>query len=132
MVEAKARSRSKTRNENPLVTLLEYLPIRIAAETVRGALSALCGGVRAAFTTDTEDGEIACVLHLKIPNVPTRGRDTVKRQVREEQEKEEGGPYLPSPRLLERILVPLVWVYLYVYLDNARYTEGSLYPLQKW
>jgi len=53
-------------------------------------------------------------LHLKIPNVPTRGRDTVKRQVREEQEKEEGGPYLPSPRLLERILVPLVWVYLYV------------------
>ena len=29
-------------------------------------------------------------MHLKIPNVPTRGRDTVKRMVREEQEKEEG------------------------------------------
>ena len=26
-------------------------------------------------------------MHLKIPNVPTRGRDTVKRKVREEQEK---------------------------------------------
>jgi hypothetical protein len=26
-------------------------------------------------------------LHLKIPNVPTRGRDKVKREVREEQEK---------------------------------------------
>jgi hypothetical protein len=68
-------------------------------------------------------------LHLKIPNVPTRGRDTVKRKVREEQEK--GGPYPPSPRLLEGILVPLVWVQLYVYLDNARYTEGILYSLQK-
>jgi hypothetical protein len=69
---------------------------------------------------------------LKIPNVPTRGRDTVKRKVREEQEKEEGGPYPPSPRLLEGILVPLVWVHLYVYLDNARYTEGILYSLQYW
>ena len=35
------------------------------------------------------------------------GRDTAKREVREEQEKEEGGPYPPSPRLLEGILVPL-------------------------
>jgi hypothetical protein len=26
-------------------------------------------------------------LHLKSPNVPTCGRDTVKREVREEQEK---------------------------------------------
>jgi hypothetical protein len=25
------------------------------------------------FTITTETGEIACVLHLKIPNVPTRG-----------------------------------------------------------
>ncbi len=39
------------------------------------------------FTTNTETGEIARVLHLKIPNLPTRGRDTVKREVREEQEK---------------------------------------------
>jgi hypothetical protein len=46
--------------------------------------------------------------------VPTLGRDTVKREVREEQEKEEGGPYPPSPRLLDGILVPLVWVHLYV------------------
>jgi hypothetical protein len=49
----------------------------------------------------------------------------------EEQEKEEGGPYPPSPRLLEGILVPLVWVHLYMYLDNARYTEGILDSLQK-
>jgi hypothetical protein len=40
-------------------------------------------------------------------------------------------PYPPSPRLLEGILVRLVWVHLYVYLDNARYTEGILYSLQK-
>jgi hypothetical protein len=33
------------------------------------------------------DGAIACVLHLKVPNVPTCGRDTVKREVREKQEK---------------------------------------------
>ena len=52
-------------------------------------------------------------MHLKSPNVPTCGRDTVKREVREEQEKEEGGgPYPPSPRLLEGILVPLMWVYV--------------------
>jgi len=51
--------------------------------------------------------------------------------MREEQEKE-GGPYPPSPRLLEGILVPLLWVQLYVYPDNARYTEGILYSLQKW
>jgi hypothetical protein len=38
-----------------------------------------------------------------------------------------GGPQ----RLPEGILVRLVWVYLYVYLDNARYTEGILYSLQK-
>jgi hypothetical protein len=83
------------------------------------------------FTSNTEIGEIACVLHLKIPNVPTRGRDTVKREVRRDQEKEEGGSYSPSSRLLEGSLVPLVWVHLYVYLDNARYTEGILYSLQK-
>jgi hypothetical protein len=35
-----------------------------------------------------------------ITNVPARGRNTVKRKVREEQEKEEGGPYPPSPKLL--------------------------------
>ena len=40
--------------------------------------------------------------------------------------------YPPSPKLLEGILVPLVWVHLYVYLDNARYTEGILYSLQYW
>jgi hypothetical protein len=41
------------------------------------------------------------------------------------------GPHPPSSRLLEGILVPLVWVHLYVYMDNARYTEGILYSLQK-
>jgi hypothetical protein len=39
------------------------------------------------FTINTEAGEITSVLHLKIPNVPTHGRDTVKRNVRGEQEK---------------------------------------------
>ena len=43
--------------------------------------------LRGVFIINTEDSETACVLHLKIPNVPTRGRDTVKRKVREEQEK---------------------------------------------
>jgi hypothetical protein len=38
-------------------------------------------------------------------------------------------PYPPSPRLLEGILVRLVWARLYVYLDNVRYTEGVLYSL---
>jgi hypothetical protein len=67
-------------------------------------------------------------LYLKIPTHPWR--DTVKRKVREKQEKEEGGPYPPSPRLLEGILLPLMWVY--AYLNNARYTERALYSLQKW
>jgi hypothetical protein len=31
------------------------------------------------FTINTEAGEIACVLHLKIPHVPTCGGDTVER-----------------------------------------------------
>ena|SRR5215211_4463857 len=39
------------------------------------------------FTINTEAGEITSVLHLKIPNEPTRGRDTVRREVREDQEK---------------------------------------------
>jgi hypothetical protein len=43
--------------------------------------------VRGVFTIDTESSEIARVLHPKIPNVPTRGHDTLKREVREEQEK---------------------------------------------
>ena len=46
----------------------------------------LSEGVSGIFTIHTEAGEIACVLHLKIPNVPTRGRDTLKREVRKEQE----------------------------------------------
>ena len=39
------------------------------------------------FIVNTEDSETACVLHLKIPNEPTRGRDTVRGEVREDQEK---------------------------------------------
>jgi hypothetical protein len=39
------------------------------------------------FTIHTEAAEIACDLHLKIPNVPTRGSKSVKREVRGEQEK---------------------------------------------
>jgi hypothetical protein len=112
-------------------TVLPVPTIRIDTEDVREALRDLWGGVRAVFTVSTESSEIACVLHLKIPNVPTRGRDTVKRKVREDQDKEEGEPYPPSPRLLEGIFVLLVWVHLYVYPDNARYTEEVLYYLQK-
>ena len=63
--------------------------------------------------------------------MPTRGRDTVKRKVREEQEKEERVD-LPSlaqaprgqPRA-SRVDAPVR------VLDNARYTEGILYSLQK-
>jgi hypothetical protein len=40
-------------------------------------------------------------------------------------------PWDPYPRLLEGILVPLVWVHLYVCLDNARYKEGITCSLQK-
>ena len=47
----------------------------------------LSEGVGGGFIITTETGEIACVLNLKNPNVPTRGRDTLKREVREEQEK---------------------------------------------
>jgi hypothetical protein len=65
------------------------------------------------LTVNTETGETACVLHLKIPQRIHPWRDTVKGKDREKQEKEEGGPYPPSPRLLEGILVPLVWVLSY-------------------
>jgi hypothetical protein len=80
------------------VRFYQYPTIRIDTEDVTEALSGLWGGVRAAFTVSTESSEIACVLHLKIPNVPTCGRDTVKRKVREEHEKEEvADPTLPPP-----------------------------------
>jgi hypothetical protein len=42
------------------------------------------------------------------------------------------GPYPPFPRLLVGILVPLVWVHLYVYLDNPLCMSGIIYSLQKW
>jgi hypothetical protein len=40
------------------------------------------------------------------------------------------GLYPPSPRLSEGVLVPLVWVHLYVYLDNARYIVDSLFSTE--
>jgi hypothetical protein len=55
------------------------------------------------LTVNTETGETACVLHLKIPQRIHPWRDTVKGKDREKQEKEEGGPYPPSPRLLVTI-----------------------------
>ncbi len=66
------------------------------------------------------------------PNVTALGRDTVKREVREEQEKEEVwtlpsfGQALRGHPLASRIGAPVR-----VYLDSARYTEGILYSLQK-
>jgi hypothetical protein len=74
--------------ESP-VTLLEYFPIRRGSGGPQKPFSSLSEGVRDVFTVSTESSEMACVLHLKIPNVSTCGRDTVKREVREEQEKEE-------------------------------------------
>jgi hypothetical protein len=50
------------------------------------------------FTIITEAGEMAFALHLKIPQRTHPWRDTGKREVREEQEKEEGvDPALPRP-----------------------------------
>jgi hypothetical protein len=69
---------------------------------------------------------------MKIPNVPTRGATQSREGFVRSRRRERGRPYPPSPRLLEGILVPLVWVHLYVYLDNARHTEGILYSLQNW
>ena len=65
--------------------------------------------LRGVFTTDTEDGEIACVLHLKITNVPARGATQSRGRIVRSRRRV---PYPPSPRLLEGILVPLVWVYV--------------------
>jgi hypothetical protein len=69
------------------VRFLEYLHIRRGNGGPQKPFSWLSEGVTGVFTINTETGEIVCVLHLKVPNVPTRGRDTVKREVREEQEK---------------------------------------------
>jgi hypothetical protein len=54
------------------VTLLEYphTPSKGGGGPQK-PFSWLSEGVGAVFTTNTEAGEIACVLHLKIPNVPT-------------------------------------------------------------
>jgi hypothetical protein len=85
------------------------------------------------FTTDTETGEIACVLHLKIPNVPNCGRDTGKKEVRDDQEKEE---VVDLPSLAQALgghpRTSRMGAPARVYLDNARYTEGILDSLQKW
>jgi hypothetical protein len=85
---------------------------------------AILAALRGVFTTDTEDGEIACVLHLKIPNVPTRGATQARGRFVRIGRRRRCGSYPPSPRPSEGIFVPLIWVHLYVYLDNARYTEG--------
>jgi hypothetical protein len=85
---------------------------------------AILAALRGVFTTDTEDGEIACVLHLKIPNVPTRGATQSRGRFVRIRRRRRCGSYPPSPRPSEGIFVPLIWVHLYVYLDNARYTEG--------
>jgi hypothetical protein len=58
-------SRSKSRGDNPLVTLLEYLPIRRGSEGSQKPFSRLSEGVKCIFTICTEDGEITCVpLHI--------------------------------------------------------------------
>jgi hypothetical protein len=54
--------------ESP-VTLQEYPGIRRGSVGPQKPFSSLSEEVRGVFTINTEAGEIACVLHLKIPNV---------------------------------------------------------------
>ena len=91
MVEDEAR-------ESPM-KFLGYRTIRRGSGGPQKLFSSLRGGVGSLFTIDTEDDEIACVLLLKIPQRTHPWRDTVKGK-----EKEGGGPYPSSPRLLARII----------------------------
>jgi hypothetical protein len=69
------------------VRFLDCLPIRRGSGGPQKPSSSLSEVVKEMFTINTETGETVCALHLKINNIPTRGRDTVKSEVREEQEK---------------------------------------------
>jgi hypothetical protein len=52
------------------VRVLEYLrSIRRGSGGPQKPFSSLSEGLRGMFTIDTEDGEIACVLHLKFTKV---------------------------------------------------------------
>ena len=56
--------------ESP-VRFLESPPIRRGSGGPQKPFSWLSEGVRDRFTINTEAGEMTCVLHLKIFNVPT-------------------------------------------------------------
>jgi hypothetical protein len=101
-------------------------------EGERRPSEAILAALRGVFTTDTEDGEIACVLHLKIPDVPTRGATQSRGRFVRSRRRRRCGPYPPSPRLLEGILVPLVWVHLHVCTWIVPGIEGILYSLHDW
>jgi hypothetical protein len=58
--------------ESP-VKFLEYLFTRRGSGGPQKPFSSLSEGVGGVLTVSTESSEIACILHLKIPNVPTCG-----------------------------------------------------------
>jgi hypothetical protein len=73
MVDARVGRQVKDRTCEPPLTLLEYPPIRRGSGGPHKPFSSLSEGVRAVFIVSTESSEIACVLHLKIPNVVLMG-----------------------------------------------------------
>ncbi len=79
MVDARVWKQVEDEARQSPVRFLEHLlPLKGWRRLSEAILVAL-RGVRDAFTIDTEAGEIACVLHPKIPNVPTCRRETVER-----------------------------------------------------
>jgi hypothetical protein len=79
------------------VTLLEYLPIRRGNGGSQKPFSSLSEGVRGAFTINTEIGEMARVLHLKIPNVLTRGATQARGRFVRSRRRRRVDPTLPRP-----------------------------------
>jgi hypothetical protein len=73
--------------ESPVRFLGYGAPIRKGNGGPQKPSSWLSEGVRDVFTINTESSEMACVLRPMITNAPTRGHDTVKQEVREEQER---------------------------------------------
>ena len=67
MVDARVWKMVKDEARQSPVTLLEHLPTRRGSVGSQKPFSWLSEGDRRLFTINTEAGEIACVLHLKIP-----------------------------------------------------------------
>jgi hypothetical protein len=71
MVDARVWKMVKDEARQSPVTLLEHLPTRRGSVGSQKPFSWLSEGDRRLFTINTEAGEIACVLHLKIPGTTT-------------------------------------------------------------